>query len=322
MAAKKSPSAFVVSFGSEDYLLDLDLDRARTWKDRSVVLVSGEDVDDRELVGLCETGSMDGSARVVILDDAQKVKGEKALKAYVAAKEPNDDSVVLVAIVRSDKCPAIWNEAAKKGRLIEHKKLKSWDSNNEVVKWIEGEARRLGLVLDKGISELFFQLVGSNLYRLANELGKLAVLFGKNAKIGRDEIKLVVSPSPTAEPYQVAEAAVTKDSRRAMNTLSTVYRLMGDEAHVPITFSLIKQVEKITMARSLLDKGATEDEVAAALEMNAWRYRNHFLPIVQKHRLSDLIRHMRTLRDLDENVKSSARSKRTLVELAVLGIAV
>lgn len=322
MAAKKTLGAFVVSFGSEDYFLDQDLERARSWKDRSVVSVSGDDVDDRELVGLCETGSMDGSARVVILDDAQKVKGDKALKAYVAAKDPADDSVVLVAIVRSEKCPAIWNDAAKKGRLIEHKKLKAWDSNNEVVKWIEGEARRLGLILDKGISEVLFQLVGPNLYRLANELGKLSVLFGKDAKVGLAEVKLVISPSPTAEPYQVAEAAVAKDSRRAMNTISTVYRVMGEDAHVPITFSLIKQIEKLTMARSLLDKGATEDEVAAALEMNAWRYRNHFLPIVQKHRLPDLVRHMRTLRTLDENVKSSARSKRTLVELAVLGIAV
>lgn len=320
MAAKDASQAFIVSFGSEDFFLDRDLDRALGWKDRHVIQVSGEDIDDRELVGLCETGSMDGGKRVIVLDEASKVKGDKALKAYVAAKDPQDDHTVLVAIVRSEKCPAIWSEAAKKGRLIEHKKLKTWDSNNEVIKWVEGEARRLGLVLDEGVSGLLYQLVGPNLYRLSNEVRKLSVLLGKQGKVGHEQIKLVIAPSPTAEPYQVAEAAFAKDTKKAMNILSTVYRVMGEEAHVPITFSLIRQAEKVVLARSLVDRGSSEEELAAALGMHPWRCKTQFLPLVQKHRMTDLISHMRRLRSLDEDVKGSVRSKRTLVELAVLRI--
>lgn len=319
MAAKRQ-DAFVVSFGGEDYFLDKDLERARSWKDRQVVMVSGEDIDEREFVDLCETNNMDGTPRVVVVDDAQKLKGEKALKSYIASREPNDGLTIVVAIIRSEKCPAVWNEAAKKGRLIEHKKLKTWDSNNEVVKWFENEARRLGLVLDKGISEAIFQWVGPNLYRLSNELSKLSLLVG-NGKVGIEQIKLVTATSPTAEPYQVADAAFSKEPRRAMNTLSTVYKNMGEDAHVPITFSLIRQMEKIVLGRSMLDRKAPEDEIATALGMNPWRFKNQFLSILQRHRMPDLIRHMGRLRKLDVDVKSSARSKRTLVELAVMSIA-
>ncbi len=322
MATKtKVPDSFVVSFGAEDYFLDRDLEKARAWKDRQVVLVSGEDVKEAEFVGLCETGNLDGTPRVVILDDAQKLKGDKALKSYIAAREPHDNGTVVVAIVRSEKCPAVWNDAAKKGRLIEHKKLKTWDSNNEVVKWIENEARRQGLVLDNGISDTLFQYVGSNLYRLSNELTKLALLVGPNGKVGIEQVALVIAKSQTAEPYQVAEAAFAKDARRAMNTLSTVYRTMGDDAHVPITFSLIRQTEKFVLARSLIDRQTPEDEIATALEMNPWRFKTQFLPVVQRHRLPDLVRLMGRLRKLDVDVKSSAKSKRTLVELAVMSIA-
>jgi len=320
MAAKDASQAFIVSFGAEDFFLDRDIERALAWKDRHVIQVSGEDIDDRELVGLAETGSLDGGKRVIVLDEANKVKGDKALKAYVSAKDPKDDQTVIVAIVRSEKCPAIWSEAAKKGRLIEHKKLKTWDSNNEVVKWVENEARRLGLLLDDNIGSLLFQLVGPNLYRLSNELRKLSVLLGKQAKVGPEQVKLVIAPSPTAEPYQVADAAFSKDTKKAMNVLSTVYRVMGDEAHVPITFSLIRQAEKVVLARSLVERGASEEEVAVALGMHPWRCKTQFLPIVQKHRMTDLIGHMRRLCTLDEDVKGPARSKRTLVELAVLRI--
>ena len=322
MAAKTSYQAFIVSFGAEDYFLDIDLARARAWKDRHIIQLAGDEIDDRELVGICETGSMDGGKRLVIVDEANKVKGDKALKAYIAGKDPHDDTIVLVAILRSEKCPEVWSQAAKKGRLFEHKKLKTWGENNEVVRWIDGEARRLGLVFDEGISALLFQLVGADLYRLSGELTKLHTLLGKGGKVGVEQVKLVVAPSPSAEPYQVAEAAFAKDRKKAMNLLSTVYRTMGEEAHVPITYSMIKQVEKITLARSLVDKGMAEDEIAATIGMHPWRCKTQFLPIVQKHPMKSLVGHMVRLKKLDVDVKSAARSKRTLVELAVLTVAV
>lgn len=322
MASKVKPNAFVVSFGGEDYFLDQDLNRALGWKDRHVIQLSGEDVDENELVNLLEAGSLDGERRLVILDDAHKLKGDKTLKAYIANKDAHDDSVVLVALVRSEKCPDVWVQAAKKGRLIEHKKLKTWDNNNEVIKWIEDECRRLGLVLDNGISNMLYQLVGSNLYRLAGEIRKLSVLLGKQARVGAEQVKLVISPSPTAEPYQVADAAFAKDSRKAMNLISTVYKVMGEDAHVPVTYALVRQVEKVILARYLLDKGVAEDEVATSIGMHPWRYKTQFSPIVQKHTMPSLVRHMGRIQKLDEDVKSATRSKRTLVELVVLSIAV
>ena len=312
---------FIVSFGTEEYFLDRDMLRAYTWKDRHVVRVSGSDLDDGDLVGILESGTIDGSPKVVVVDDAHKIKADKALKAYIANKDATDDHVVVVAIVRAEKCPEIWVQAAKKGKLIEHRAFKTYDSNNEVVKWIDKEARSLGLALPKGMSETLYRLVGYNLYRLSSELQKLLLLADSEGKVTLDHLRLTVAPSPTAEPYEVAESAFMKDRKKALNTLSTVYRAMGDEAHVPIAFSLIRQAEKVLLARSLVDQSKDEEEVAGALGMHPWRYRTHFAPIVQRHKVPDLIRYMRILRKLDLDVKSSARSKRTLVELAVLNIA-
>lgn len=318
--ASKIGSPFIISFGAEPYFLDADLERARTWKDRSIVLVDGADISDVELVGICETRQMDDSLRVIIVDEANKVKGDKALKAYIDDKNPKDDSTVLVAILRTDKCPEVWLRAAKKGKLIEHKKLKTWDSNNEVVRWIEGEARRLGLTLGAGIADALFALLGSNLYRIISELQKLQLLVGKET-VTTQHIRLVISPVLIATPFQVADAAVNKNLKSAMNLLSVLYKNMGEEANVPITSALMWQVEKLTVVRSLLDQGMSEEDIAGAIGMHLYRFKNSLLPMARKHKLRDLLSMMSRLCTLDENVKGSARSKRTHVELAVLSIA-
>lgn len=323
MASAKAASSvpFVVSFGAEAFFLDGDFERARKWKDRTVIIVDGDGISDVELVGILESRSMEGTPRVVVVDEANKIKGDKALKAYIEEKSPKDDSTVLVAIVRSEKCPEVWSQAAKKGKLIEHKKLKTYENNNEIVKWAESEARRIGLTLDKGIADALYTLIGSDLYRISSELQKLLLLVGKE-KATLQHLKLVIAPSPSAEPYQVAEAAVGKDARRAMNLLSTIYKTTReDEANVPITNALMRQVEQIMVARSLLDRGMSEDDIATAVGMHPFRFKNFFLPQVRKHQMKDLVRVMSRLCRLDANVKGSARSKRTHVELAVLSVA-
>ena len=320
MAAKSTIQPFVVSFGVEDFFLDRDLNLARSWKGRSLIQVDGTEVTDEELVSICETRGFDGGDRVVIVDDAHKMKGDKALKTYIEGKSATDESVVLVAIVRSEKLPEVWGQAAKKGKLIEHKKLKTYESNNEVVKWITSEAFRRELGLEKGIPEMLFQTVGADLYRLNGELQKLLLLVGKGNKAGLAHLKLVLAPSPSAEPYQVAEAVLERDPKKALNALSLVYRSMGEEAHVPISFSLIKQVEKLMVARYLLDQKASEDEIATAIGMHPWRCKTYFLPQAKKHSLAHLTSILGVLRRLDADVKGAARSKRTRVELAVLAI--
>jgi DNA polymerase III delta subunit len=321
MASKQPFRAFIVSFGGEQFFLDSDIERARSWKGRTVVQVDGEGMTDARLVSLFEEVPYDESQRVVIVDYADKIKGDKRLKAYVENRNLADESTVVVAIVRSEKLPEVWAMAARKGKLYEYKKLKTYESNNEVVKWIEAEARNLQIVLSKGTSTTLYQLVGPDLHKLSNELRKLALLVGPHGQVGVEQLDLAVSPSPTAEPFQVAEAAMAKDARKAMNTLSIVYKTMGEDAHVPITFAMIKQIEKVVAARDLLDRKMSEEDIAGAIGMNAWLCKTMFLPMVQKHRMSDLIQHMSRLRKLDADVKGSARSKRTLVELAVLSVA-
>ena len=106
-----------------------------------------------------------------------------------------------------------------------------------------------------------------------------------------------------------------------MNSLSVLYKNQGDEALIPVVYALMRQVEKTLIARRLLDKGTSEADVAVALGVKPWILQKSILPQARQHGAKDLVRHMGRLCKLDVDVKGPARSKRTLVELAVLAIA-
>lgn len=318
-SSKTSAMPFIVSYGEESLLLDRELDRARRTPDRHAILLDGDGLSDAELVSLCEEGSIDGTPRIIIVDDAQRVKGDKALKTYIEDKVQTDSRTILVAIVRSEKLPEVWKKAAEKGRLSEFKKLKTYESNNEVVKWIESESQRIGRRLDVGVSTNLFHLVGGDLYKISNELRKLCLIVPRGGKISSDHLELVVAPSFASTPYEVADAVIEKDVRRAMNALSILYKTQGEEVNILVVAALIHRVERAIIARRVLDKGGSDDDVAAALGLNVFIVKKT-LPHIRKHPFRTLAANMGKLCKLDADVKGPARSKRTLVELAVISI--
>lgn len=322
MASSRSALVpFVVVFGGEPFFIDQDRARAKGWKDRSVIELDGDKLPDTAIVEACEASSITDQPRTVIVEDAHKIKGDKALAAYIEATDPGNKRVILVALCRSEKLPEVWAKAAKKGRAQEHRKLKTFETNNEVVRWVQAEAVRHQVSLAEGVAEHLVLVVGPDLYRLANELSKVARFIGNVGKVQIADVSKVVAPHFHAEPFQVAEAALARDLPKAMNTLSLVYKTLGQEAHVPVVSALQRQVEKLVVARQMLDRQATPDDIATAIGMNVWRYKNHTAAVVKKHTLGSLIAHMGRLRKLELEVKGPFPSKRTRVELTVLAIA-
>jgi DNA polymerase III delta subunit len=55
--------------------------------------------------------------------------------------------------------------------------------------------------------------------------------------------------------------------------------------------------------------------------MHEFACKTNLIPVAQKHTVKVLLGHMNQLCKLDAQVKGAARSKRTLVELAVLSLA-
>lgn len=318
-ASSGQPVSFVVGFGEEAFLVDRVLERGRSWKGRNVIVLDGDRIDAEELVGECETRSFDSTDRVIVLDNAHKVKG-KVLDTYIEDKDPQDDSVVIVAGVRGKSLPKVWAKAANKGKLIECPKFKPWEQHKTCAR-ITQEAKRLKLTLDDGIAELFLKVLGDNLRQTVNELKKLVYLVGERGTVKKEHVALVLTHVFPAAPYEVAEAAAAKRPKKAMKLVAFLFKHMGEGASVPVTISLMRLVEKLIIARQLLDKGEEAPVIATRFNMHEYAFQKNLLPLVRKHTVPQLRDTMVALCELEAQVKGPARSKRTLVEQAILSLA-
>jgi DNA polymerase-3 subunit delta len=317
MAAKSIFRPFIVLFGEDDFFLDRDVESVLK-KDRIVIKVDAEDgLKDTVLVDMCEGFQ---EPHTVVVENAQKVKGEEALRQFISERDASDKSVVVIAVVRSAKLPDVWAEAAKRGKKVERRKYKPWE-DGKYLDFIRGEATRLKVSLGKDVASLLYQYVGSDLYRLSNELKKLSLYVGQDCSIQKKHVAEVVSPTPDATPYAVAEAVMAKDLKKAMRLFSYLYAGEGDTCLVPVVSSLMRQVEKTASIRALQDRGVEPEEIAVLTGTKLWPYKNLLAPVARKHSFKSLAGYMGRLCQIDVDVKGSSRSKRTLVETTMLTIA-
>lgn len=320
----KLPGPFIVVYGDEDFYQDRYITgRKAAWKNRNIFHRDASDTTEGEIVSFCETRSFldeEEGGRAVILDNAQDLKTDKVLTEYIEGRDVKDFSTILLAVIRGPKITPLWTAAAKKGAALPYLKLRPWETQKALDR-ISDEADALGLKLDSGIAELIHRYIGDNLRAAANELTKLTYIVGADKLVKKDHVIRVISPNTDVEPRHVAEAALSKNKVLAANRLSRMFKMQGDSACVPIVSSCLYQVEKILVTRQMLDQGDAVATIAQRFGMNEYACKLNLVPLAQKHTVKVLLGHMNQLCKLDAQVKGAARSKRTLVELAVLAIA-
>ena len=322
--ATKASGPFIVVSGDEDFAQDRFVSRRKqAWKKRQIIVRDGSQISETELITLCESRSFfeDDAGRAIFLDNAQDLKLDKNFEQYVEEKDSSDDSMLLVAVVRGSKLSAAWTKASKKGVLVTFSKLKPWETEKAVSRVTE-EASALGLKLDQGVADMIFRYIGDDLRTTVNELVKLSYLTGDDKLVKKDHVASVLVSSVEVEPRQVAEAALAKNRQLASTRLSKLFKASGDSACVPIVMSCLYQVEKVLVARQMMDHGDGTSLIAQRLGMNEYACKLNIIPLAHKHTSKFLLGQMEKLCKLDAQVKGAARSKRTLVELAVLSIAV
>jgi DNA polymerase-3 subunit delta len=315
----------VVSFGEESFFLDRDLKVFSSTPGYAITRLDGSEVSSSNVVQACVSTQINFDdldnppINLVIVDNANKLKVDKSLKSYLDGLDSKDTSAILVGVFRSASVTGPWSKLGPKAEVREHKKLKTWDNNNEVVQWIQNETARVGLKVDSKVASSMFQIAGDDLYRLSSEIHKLKLLVGKGL-VTLEHLNLVMTPSSTVASWDVSDSVFHKNWKKALNQVSIIFRYAVDDPSLMILGALIKGVERLFVARSMLDKGVTHDEIAGRLGMHPYRFKMSVLPQAEKQTTARLVSNMQMLSKLDVDLKRTSH-RRTLVELAVYDLA-
>ena len=140
----KLTSNVVVVGGEEEYFIDQDIAYFKKFKGYDVKSFDGETVSDAEFVSVSQTPNIDFETfevgrDVLILNNAQELKTDKALKARFEKYEGWGEKSRFHLIAYRGKVPAFWGKT--KAQVRTHEKLKSWDTQNEVLEWLHNEVK-------------------------------------------------------------------------------------------------------------------------------------------------------------------------------------
>ena len=85
----------------------------------------------------------------------------------------------------------------------------------ELPKWLQGEAARLGVSVDREAAQALVAHVGERQQRLLRELEKLALEYGEGARIGAEEVEQAAAHSAEHQVWGLLDTLVAGDGAAA-----------------------------------------------------------------------------------------------------------
>lgn len=242
----------------------------------SIDVSSALETSGEEAVALCNTASLFGSTRLVVVDDVDgardadgrrrggwKTADVEAVGAYLANPAPD----TVLALVGEDvkKTTALWKACAKSGQVLEFAVAK-----RGVQGWVTEQFRIRGVDAEPDAAALLVQLVGDDLRALASEVDKVAT-WAAGEPVGEREIEMLVATSADAPTYVLTDAWASHDASRALAASETIFerepRARRDTA-ARLAGALGGHLGRVRSLKGLATQGVSSKQAAERLKLH------------------------------------------------------
>ena len=184
----------------------------------------------------------------------------------------------------------------------------------ELKTWARSRLKTLGAEAYPEILHLIVQLVGQDVRRLNNELGKLAAAAMPSGKITVELVEALVSRSRELMNWELTDQMLLGNRRRALQTLE---HLLDDGAPPLMLIGLIaSNYRRMALAQWLLSQGAPSREIFRQVPMPPFK-QNSFLATLNRTDGRTLARKIGRIAAADLGIKTSKATPRMQVEMLV-----
>lgn len=296
--------------------------------DSNTTVLDGRDVTPQELLGHATAVPFLASNRLVIVEGLLKALGE--LKGGRRKKVKDDDALApwrdaiatlsdkasvpettTLVFVEGDlaKSNAAFSMIAPIAKSVEFGEL----TKEELPSWIDAEAKRRGVKLAPRAVAALAQMVGPDLWMLSNELEKLAA-YADGALVEQETVEELVSAAREARIWDLTDAVVAGDSKKALGTLS---KLLGEGQPAPmLAFMIVRQYRQIALVKDLRERRVRQDEVARASGVPGFRV-NAVGALANRYSWPVLREAYARLLDADLSVKRGLQDDESSLQLLV-----
>ena len=178
----------------------------------NLTVLYGSDTEVSTIINAARRYPMMAEKQVVIVKEAQHIKGMEDLVFYV--QKPLQSTVLVICHKNGvlDRRKKLAAEIEKVGVLFESKKIK----DAQLPGFITSYLKRKGVDIEPKASELMAEFVGTDLNRMAGELEKLVITLAPGERrITSEQIERNIGISKDYNNYELRSAIVAKDVLKA-----------------------------------------------------------------------------------------------------------
>ena len=240
--------------GEESYFIDAVAERlAASILDEAArafnqITVYGRDSDAGQVVNLCRQMPMMGQYQVVIVKEAQQLKGLDKLSLYTQKPAPTTILVICHKEKNVDKRSAFYKGCAAHGVVLESVRPRDY----EIAAWLQQFIRRRGLEIDTKALSMLTDHLGTDLSKIANELRKLLVSLPEGTKRITDaDIEANIGISKDFNNFELCKAVLARDMERSLRIAAHFARNPKDNPLLLTVMALFGQFRQLFLLNYL-----------------------------------------------------------------------
>ena len=218
IAARRFSGIYLL-MGEESYFIDALSDQlAATILDEAArafnqITVYGRDSEAGQVINLCRQMPMMGQYQVVILKEAQQLKGLDKLALYTQKPSPTTILVICHKEKNADKRSAFYKGCAANGTVLESVRPRDY----EIAAWLQQFIRQKGFTIDPKALSMLTDHLGTDIAKISNEIRKLTVSLPEGTqRITDADIEANIGISKDFNNFELCKAVVTRDMGRAL----------------------------------------------------------------------------------------------------------
>lgn len=218
VAARKFSPIYLL-MGEESYFIDSLSEQLATTildeasRDFNQITVYGRDTEAGQVVNLCRQMPMLGQYQVVIVREAQQLKGLDKLAHYTQKPSPTTILVICHKEKNADKRSAFYKGCAANGVVLESVRPRDY----EIAAWLQQFIRKKGFAIEPKALSMLTDHLGTDISKISNELRKLTVSLPEGTqRITDADIEANIGISKDFNNFELCKAVVTRDMARAL----------------------------------------------------------------------------------------------------------
>lgn len=178
------------------------------------ITLYGRDTEAGQVINLCRQVPMMGAREVIILREAQQMRGFDKLALYTAKPSPTTVLVICHKEKTVDKRSQLYKSALAGGRVLESVRPRDY----EIGSWLTQHVASRGCTIDGKALAMLTDHLGTDLSKIANELTKLLVSLPEGTRrITDQDIERHIGISKDFNNFELCRAVARQQTQRALD---------------------------------------------------------------------------------------------------------